>query len=1058
MYDKLSLRCVSIHAIISCGAVDMDEHRQGKILHILTHTHWDREWFINSPYVNEWLPGLFREVFRRLEEDPEYCFICDGQMAMIEDCITEQCRLGQDPRGFTEKLTNLVKKGQLILGPYYVQPDWQLVSGEALIRNLLVGRRLANDLGGAMGSGWLLDNFGQISQAVQIHAGFGLRGIFVWRGVEMGDKPLSEFWWESPDGSRLPCVFLISGYRNGMNLGSDPDLVGERITRAADQAAPYAKTGQILLMNGYDQETKLDDIGNILTGIRNRIGGYWVRRSSPDVFIRAISEGIDGSDTPILRGALYNGRYISVFPGVLSSRMDLKRRNHFTQNLLEHYVEPLCVFAHWLGADIPRPQLDKLWRLLLKNHPHDSICGVSADPVGRDMHRRYDRCDTLARKLITGALGWLCGSTDTTPFRDAVKVFTVLNSGLKSVPALIPIPAERGYLLLANGERIPTQKITGKLLGEIEIPGGGMVSLGLYDDQEAETIPSSIAKDPKQENFSFENDFYIAAVDEDGTLRIKNKQTGREYRNLGPVEDGGDNGDTYNYAPPEFDEILTTTGIKAERTLLINGPLCKVVHIRMIMKIPAALNKTGNRQKRSRKQVSLSLFITVECRRNSPVIRFRTRWCNTARDHRLRVLFPTGLSVKESLASTPFDVTSHPVSQPVWPPLPRELENLFLGARETVQAGLYAQNGFVCMEDGTEGLCLLNRGLPEYESLPEQGVAALTLLRSIGCIAQPDIVTRKGDAGPQIAAPEALCLGFMEAEYGVFCYTGSWAAGGVMEQALFYDRPPLIIENTIHPGSLPGLYSFLNLKGGKGIGQSALKPTETDNTAVLRLYNPADKRASTVLAGLSLDTAVYDCNLAEERLRFRRREKNGYFLELKAKKIESFILENPSLPQGIFIPIPGFSWAVLPEGEDELNSIVPPPSVTWRDVQQEYRRADQLWRKREKILNLLKQESYKQDIATVESAGTQGLTSTRNIKTAGLTAKRETLNRTFLEARLSALMLEETWRRRRGETPGGSSRMTELLEELRISAAELRLARVAKRTGDILYELVTKRI
>jgi mannosylglycerate hydrolase len=733
---------------------------------------------------------------------------------------------------------------------------------------------------------------------------------------------------------------------------------------------------------------------------------------------------------------LYNGRYISVFPGVLSSRIDLKRRNHFSQNLLEHYAEPLWVFAHWLGADIPRPQLDELWRLLLKNHPHDSICGVSADPVARDMHRRYDRCDDLARKLITGALGWLCGSTDTTPFRDAVKVFTILNTSLKPAPALIPIPAEQGYLRLDNGEWIPTQRIAGKLLGEIEIPGGGMVNLGLYAGEGAETIVPPILKDPKQEDFSFENDFYIAVVNEDGTLQVKNKQTGREYQNLGFVEDGGDNGDTYNYAPPEFDEVLSTAGIKAERTLLINGPLCKVVHIRMIMKIPAAL-KTGNRQKRSRNRVSLSLSTTVEYRRNSPVIRVRIRLCNTARDHRLRLVFPTGLCVEESLASTPFDVTSHPVTPSVWPSLPPDLESLFLGARETAQAGLYAQNGFVCIEDGTEGLCLLNRGLPEYELLSKQGLAALTLLRSTGCIAQPDISTRKGDAGPQIASPEALCLGFMEAEYGIFCYTGGWAAGGVMEQALLYDRSPLIAENTIHPGSLPGHYSFLSLKGDDGIGQSALKPAETGRMAVLRLYNPTDKKTSTLLAGLSPDTAVYDCSLAEERLRSRRGGKTGYFLELGAKKIESFILENPSLPPGAFLPIPGFSWAVLPEGADEPNSIVPPPPITWRDVQQEYRRANQLRRKREGIPELI---------------------SARDMKNAELRARKETLNRTFLEAKLSALMLEETWRRHRGEMPGLSGRMIDLQEALRVTAAELRLARIAKRTADILYDLAVKGI
>jgi alpha-mannosidase len=56
--------------------------------------------------------------------------------------------------------------------------------------------------------GWLLDNFGQISQTVQIHAQCGLRGLFVWRGVYMDpEKVKSEFIWKSPDGTLFPALY-----------------------------------------------------------------------------------------------------------------------------------------------------------------------------------------------------------------------------------------------------------------------------------------------------------------------------------------------------------------------------------------------------------------------------------------------------------------------------------------------------------------------------------------------------------------------------------------------------------------------------------------------------------------------------------------------------------------------------------------------------------------------------------------------------------------------------------------------------------------------------------
>lgn len=43
-----------------------------KNVHIISHTHWDREWYIGATYVNEWLPAFFESLFSMLEKEPEY--------------------------------------------------------------------------------------------------------------------------------------------------------------------------------------------------------------------------------------------------------------------------------------------------------------------------------------------------------------------------------------------------------------------------------------------------------------------------------------------------------------------------------------------------------------------------------------------------------------------------------------------------------------------------------------------------------------------------------------------------------------------------------------------------------------------------------------------------------------------------------------------------------------------------------------------------------------------------------------------------------------------------
>ena len=57
--------------------------------HILSHTHWDREWYLNSPYTNEWLIPFFDGLFTMLENEPDYKFILDGKRSSIEEYFEE---------------------------------------------------------------------------------------------------------------------------------------------------------------------------------------------------------------------------------------------------------------------------------------------------------------------------------------------------------------------------------------------------------------------------------------------------------------------------------------------------------------------------------------------------------------------------------------------------------------------------------------------------------------------------------------------------------------------------------------------------------------------------------------------------------------------------------------------------------------------------------------------------------------------------------------------------------------------------------------------------------
>ena len=130
------------------------------MIQIISHTHWDREWFVPAGFARTWLVPFFDSLFKLLEKEEEYRFVLDGQSILLEDYILQ---LSPTDRERTAKrIARFAGEGRLILGPYYQQPDWQLVSGEALVRNLLIGSADAASLAGEHRSrvGWLMDNFG----------------------------------------------------------------------------------------------------------------------------------------------------------------------------------------------------------------------------------------------------------------------------------------------------------------------------------------------------------------------------------------------------------------------------------------------------------------------------------------------------------------------------------------------------------------------------------------------------------------------------------------------------------------------------------------------------------------------------------------------------------------------------------------------------------------------------------------------------------------------------------------------------------------------------------
>ncbi|MGO8693774.1 MAG: hypothetical protein ACLQMF_08910, partial [Rectinemataceae bacterium] len=214
---------------------------------IVAHTHWDREWYLSFQDFRWKLVGTIDGIIDTLESDDRFAhFMLDGQTVALEDYL----EFRGERRG---ELERLVAEGRLAVGPWYVQPDDLLPSGEALVRNLERGIALAKGWGAAMKVGYLPDSFGHSGSMPSIFRGFGIDSACLMRGPGRAlDRCLFE--WKAQDGSSVLVAYLIDGYNNGSELTMGSDGIAGTLARLrSQQESQGALVDGLprLVMNGY---------------------------------------------------------------------------------------------------------------------------------------------------------------------------------------------------------------------------------------------------------------------------------------------------------------------------------------------------------------------------------------------------------------------------------------------------------------------------------------------------------------------------------------------------------------------------------------------------------------------------------------------------------------------------------------------------------------------------------------------------------------------------------------------------------------------------------------
>jgi alpha-mannosidase len=723
-------------------------------IHVVSHTHWDREWYLTYEQFRFRLVALVDRLLDLLDEDPAYkYFHLDGQTIVLEDYL--EIRPEQEPR-----LRKAIETGRILIGPWYVMPDEFLVSGESLVRNLLRGHRISREFGTPMPVGYLPDLFGHVGQMPQIWRQFGLDNTILWRGFGGAH---AEYWWEAPDGSRLLMMHLPpEGYCNATRIVFDPDAMMARAKEKVEFERARTRTGQALLMNGVDHVEPHTAIPSLVERLSAIPGQRAIHSTLPD-YVAAVRAAVEHErpDLETIVGELRSGTdYANLLPGVLSARIYLKQQNAHVQTLLESYAEPLSMMASKVAQGFspafsyPTGQLRHAWKTLLQNHPHDSICGCSIDAVHDENMTRFARARQVGDAVVDMALDAIADSVPTPVAPGIIRAVVVNTDAIERaqvVDAFIDLPidsAEPWRIVDAQALDRPVvfwpreatvtgvtgpdgQGVEFQILGEDTLvthvmsryetpwalnvrrlhllwwapalPPCGYaafdIAIGAADEHAAAGRRLVSGGDKYAENERIK-----ISVNHDGTFEVSDKASGVTYHRVASIEDVGDVGDEYNYSPPASDHRVTSADARVTGISRFGGGPLRA-GLRVNLDLPLPRSASADRSGRSSDSVTTPVTIEATLDAGSPRVAFAVSVDNRAADHRLRLLFPAGAtSIETARADTAFDVIARPARIAVPDTVKNESPVSSMPMISMVDAG-----------DAGTGATVIGKGLMEYE-------------------------------------------------------------------------------------------------------------------------------------------------------------------------------------------------------------------------------------------------------------------------------------------------------------------------------------------------------
>ena len=883
-------------------------------IHVVPHSHWDREWYFTTSRSKVYLMKDLGDVLDTLESDPEFkYFMVDAQGSLLDDYIKWR---PQDK----ERITKLVKMGKLVIGPWYTQTDQLVISGESIVRNMYYGMKRCESFGKYMNVGYVPDSFGQSGNMPQIYREFGIEDTLFWRGVSDDMVEHTDFNWKGDDGSVVFTTQIPFGYYIGGKIPEEPKENDEFWEKEClEKAGGRSATRHIYFPNGFDQAP-------IRTNLPQLIKERNEKDPENEYVISCIEDYIKDvkSEKPELeevQGELVIAKHMRIHKSIFSSRSDLKVMNTQIQNYVTNVMEPLLTISYNLGNEYPHEAVAEIWKLLFENAAHDSIGSCISDTANEDVYVRYKQARDIAINLVELHSRLIATNVKNSADMTFTLINTLPQKREDTVIVKTYVPGGKFAIVDEKGNNvdytiIQSRDLTDYVLSQIitidpsrkfyipdhvfevtiAIKANDVPALG-YVQYSVDTEKDSHKE--MEEKSVLENEYYTIEVEKDGSLTIVDKENNVTYKNQGILVENGDDGDSFNYSPPRKD--LEVFSNESESSVKISGSDVysqAVIHFDMV--VPENLEERAE----GKVSVTMPVDMTVALRKDSKVIDFNVKVDNKGLSHRLCVVFDSQIVSAFNYADQQFGL----IKRPNYYEKEMKLYMESMNNRSEKKAGIQElanwandqstwqeppisiepTQSYVSLTDGKTGVAVIPQGVREYEVLDDSKIR-LTLFRTYGFMGKENLIYRPGRASGEriIETPAAQLLKQMEFNFGFTTYAGDINDADIDTLAKQYDtnmevytyaeflNGRLIFSQREIEGKNDIVHSLFETEGNLVV--SAIKKAEEDDGYIIRLYNGKDHR-----------------NL-DDKIKFNFDVKEAYYTNLREEKTEAIKVENNTI-------------------------------------------------------------------------------------------------------------------------------------------------------------------